>query len=131
MSKQTHRTIRARYSDRALPSMAGLIARHQCEDLSHDRVGLLEAAAQLLVQQEAGELCSARSLEELNEDFASGALDLICRLLKGGRPDEVSLIVVCLELVKECLELSIGEVGVDLLVEKLHNYANSSKRVLT
>lgn len=81
----------------------------------------LEAAAELLVEEEAGELGGAGALEELDEDLAEGALQLVGGLLEGRVADEVGLVVVRLELLEQRLELLLVQVLVHLRVEqRLH-----------
>jgi len=68
------------------PGVPCLVARHEREDLRHRGVAGFQAAADLLVEQKAGELGRAAALEELDEDAAGGAADLVGGLwFVGGR----------------------------------------------
>jgi hypothetical protein len=71
--------------------VTGLIPGQERKDLGDDRVGLFQAARELLVQEEAAEFGGARPLQEFNEDAAGGALDLVGRLLEGLIADKVGL----------------------------------------
>ena len=99
--------------------MPGLVTGHQGEDLSRDGGGLLEPAAELLVEEEAGELSGAGALEELDEDAAGITSDAVGGSLEGIVPHEVLLVEVLPELLEDGHELILVEVGVDLLAEEL------------
>ena len=99
--------------------MPSLVAGHQGEDLSRDGGGLLEPAAELLVEEETGELRGAGALEELDEDAAGFAGDAVGGGLERIVPDEVLLVEVLPELLEDGHELSLVEVGVDLGAEEL------------
>ena len=99
--------------------VARLVARHEGEDLGAHRRRLLEAAAELLVQQEAGELRGAGALEELDEDAAGLAGDAVRGGLERVVAHEVLLVEILLELLEDRHELGFVEVGVDLLAEEL------------
>ena len=92
---------------------------HEGEDLGSDGGSLLQAAAELLVEEETGELGGAGALEELDEDAALLTGDAVGGLLEGVVADEVLLVEVLLELAEDRDELRLVEVGVDLLVEEL------------
>lgn len=79
----------------------------------------LEPAAELLVEEEPGELGGAGALEELDEDLAERALHLVGGLLELGVADEVGLVVVRLELLQQRVELVLVELLVNLGVEEL------------
>lgn len=78
----------------------------------------LEPPTELFVEKEAGELSSARPLQELDKDLAERTLNLVGSFLELLVPHEVGLVVVRLELLKQGLELGIVEVLVDLRVEQ-------------
>jgi len=56
--------------------VTGLVPRQKSEDLGHDRVGILQSAAEFFVQQESRELGSARPLQELDEYPSTWPSDL-------------------------------------------------------
>lgn len=60
----------------------------------HGGVDVLQAAGQLFEQQEPRELGSARTLQELNEDFASGTAQFLSSCLEFLVAHKVLLIVV-------------------------------------
>jgi len=64
------------------PGVPRLVARHQREHLRDRGVALLQPAAELLVEEEAGELSGARPLEELDKDLARRPLDRVGRGLE-------------------------------------------------
>ena len=99
--------------------VASLVAGHEGEDLGSDGGSLLQAAAELLVEEETGELGGAGALEELDEDAALLTGDAVGGLLEGVVADEVLLVEVILELAEDRDELRLVEVGVDLLAEEL------------
>jgi hypothetical protein len=78
----------------------------------------LEPAAELLVEEEAGELGGAGALEELDEDLAERALHPVGGGLELGVAHEVGLVVVRLELLQQRVELRLVELLVDLGVEE-------------
>lgn len=102
--------------------MASFIAREEGEDLCDDRVGVLQATSQLFVQKESGELSSARTFEELNEDLASGAGNLLGGGFKSVITDKVLLVVVTAEFGEHCFELCHVEVRVLLDAEKFFHF---------
>ena len=87
--------------------MAGLITGHEREHLGHGRVGSLQAAAKLLVQQEPRELGRAGALQKLDKDLPHGALDLLGSVLERLVTDEVLLVVVLLELREHRVQLGL------------------------
>ena len=96
-----------------------LVAAHERKDLGDDRRGRLEAAAELLVEQKAAKLGRARALEELDEDLARVAVDLVGRALERLVAHEVALVVVVAELGRARLELIGRQVRVDLGAEQV------------
>ena len=71
--------------------VAGLIPGEERENFGDGRVGRLQAAGELLVQEEARKFGGAGALQEFEEDLAGGALDGVGRLLEGLVADKVGL----------------------------------------
>jgi hypothetical protein len=71
--------------------VAGLIPGEERENFGDGRVGRLQAAGELLVQEEARKFGGAGALQEFDEDLAGGALDGVGRLLEGLVADKVGL----------------------------------------
>ena len=94
--------------------VARLVAAHQREDLSHHRVAGLHAAAQLLVEEEAGELGCAGALQELDEDLARRPADAFRSLAEAVVAHEVLLVVVVTELGEHAGHLLLVQPAVPL-----------------
>lgn len=99
--------------------MARLVARHEREDLSHHGVDGLQPAAQLLVEQEAGELGGAGALQELDENLARRPADAVRSLAERVVAHKVLLVVVPAELGQHGVHLLLVQRAAPLATEEL------------
>ena len=74
--------------------MAGFISGHVGKTLSQERVLLLNATAQLLVEEESGEFGRATLLQKLNENLSGFRVKLVSRAVEVVIADKVMAVVI-------------------------------------
>ena len=81
--------------------MAGLIAGHVGEAFSQQRILVLDAAAELLVQQKSGKLGGAALLQKLDEYLACFGVELVSSAVESFVTHKVMAVVVLTELLAD------------------------------